>query len=159
VYVDDLIVTGGDPTEIVTFKRQMTSEFDMSDLGLLSFYLGLEVDQKEDYIAIRQTSYAKKVLAQFGMSDCNSTKVPMDPGTKLDADKQGKRIDATEYRRVIGCLRYLLHTRPDLFLCCWDDQQVYGETYCEAYACSEADTEISERDIDLWVGLYPREER
>jgi hypothetical protein len=159
VYVDDLIVIGGDPAEIVAFKKQMTSEFDMSDLGLLSFYLGLEVDRKEDYIAIRQTSYAKKVLAQFGMSDCNSTKVPMDPGTKLDADKQGKRIDATEYRRVIGCLRYLLHTRPDLFLCCWDDQQVYGETYCEAYACSEADTEISERDIDLWVGLYPREER
>jgi hypothetical protein len=38
----------------------------------------------------------------------------MDPGTKLDADKQGERVDATEYRRVIGCLRYLLHTRPDL---------------------------------------------
>jgi hypothetical protein len=114
VYVDDLIVTGGNPAEIVAFKKQMTSEFDMSDMGLLSFYLGLEVEQKEDYIAIKQSGYARKVLAQFGMADCNSTKVPMDPGLKLDADKQGERVDATEYRRVIGCLRYLLHTRPDL---------------------------------------------
>jgi hypothetical protein len=53
VYVDDLIVTGGNPAKIVAFKKQMTSEFDMSDLGMLSFYLGLEIEQKEDYIAIR----------------------------------------------------------------------------------------------------------
>lgn len=87
VYVDDLIVSGGNPAEIVAFKKQMTSEFDLSDMGLLSFYLGLEVEQKEDYIAIKQSGYARKVLAQFGMVDCNSTKVPMDPGLKLDADK------------------------------------------------------------------------
>jgi hypothetical protein len=92
----------------------MTSVFDMSDLGKLSFYLGIEVEQKEDYIAIRQSGYAKKILSQFGMADCNATKCPMDPGTKLDADKQGQRIDATHFRRIIGCLRYLLHTRPDL---------------------------------------------
>ena len=48
------------------------------------------------------------------MSDCNATKVPMDPGAKLDVDKQGERTDATMYRRIIGCLRYLLHTRPDM---------------------------------------------
>jgi hypothetical protein len=115
VYVDDLIVTGGDRAEIMSFKKQMTSEFDMSDLGVLSFYLGLEVEQQKDYITVRQTSYAKKVLTQFGMGDCNLTRVPMDPGTKLDADKQGEKVDATEYRKIIGCLRYLLHTtRPDL---------------------------------------------
>jgi hypothetical protein len=65
----------------------MTSVFDMSDLGKLSFYLGIEVEQKEDYIAIKQTGYAKKILSQFGMADCNATKCPMDPGCKLDADK------------------------------------------------------------------------
>jgi hypothetical protein len=48
------------------------------------------------------------------MADCNPTKVPMNPGTKLHDDKGGVTIDATEYRRVIGCLRYLLNTRPDL---------------------------------------------
>jgi hypothetical protein len=48
-----LIVTGGDPAEIVVFKKQMTSEFEMSDLGLLSFYLGIEVEQQEDCITIK----------------------------------------------------------------------------------------------------------
>jgi hypothetical protein len=87
VYVDDLIVTGGDPREIGVFKQQMTSEFEMSDLGMLSFYLGIEVEQRKDYITIKQTGYAKKVLDQFGMADCNAAKFPMDPGAKLDADK------------------------------------------------------------------------
>jgi hypothetical protein len=114
VYVDDLIVTGENVSEIDKFKRQMTSKFEMSDLDLLSFYLGIEVKQLEDHVTIRQSSYAKKILSQFGMGDCNLAKFPMDPRTKLDADKQGKIVDATEYRRVIGCLRHLLHTRPDL---------------------------------------------
>lgn len=60
VYVDDLIVTGENPDEIELFKKQMTSEFEMSDLGLLSFYLGIEVDQQKDHITIKQSSYAKK---------------------------------------------------------------------------------------------------
>jgi len=115
VYVDDLIVTGSDPSEIATFKKQMTSEFEMSDLGLLSYYLGIEVKQEVDCVTIRQTGYAKKVLTRFGMADCNPTKVPITPGTKLQDDKGGKPVDSTEYRRVIGCLRYLLHTRPDLY--------------------------------------------
>jgi hypothetical protein len=102
--------------EIEKFKKQMTSQFEMSDLGLQSFYLGIEVKQEEDFITIRQTGYAKKILEQFGMGDCNQTKFPMDPGAKLDADRQWEKIDATEYRRIIGCLRYLLHTRPDLSL-------------------------------------------
>jgi len=114
VYVDDLIVTGEEPSEIRKFKQQMTAEFEMSDLGLLSFYLGIEVDQEKEFLTIKQAGYAKKVLAQFGMGDCNPTKYPMEPGMKLHADKQGERTDATNYRRIIGCLRYLLHTRPDL---------------------------------------------
>jgi hypothetical protein len=87
VYVDDLIVTGADISEIEKFKRQMTTQFEMSDLGLLSFYLGIEVDQHSDYVTIRQSNYARKILTQFGMADCNPSKVPMDPGLKLDADK------------------------------------------------------------------------
>ena len=48
------------------------------------------------------------------MEDCNETKIPMDPGTKLVKTEGGELVDATEYRSLIGCLRYLLHTRPDL---------------------------------------------
>jgi hypothetical protein len=55
-----------------------------------------------------------RVLARLGMDDCNPTKVPINPGTKVDEDKKGKKVEATEYRSAIGCFRYLLHTRPDL---------------------------------------------
>jgi hypothetical protein len=48
------------------------------------------------------------------MGDCNATKIPMDPEIKLHQDKSGEPMDATEYRKMVGCLRYLLHTRPDL---------------------------------------------
>jgi hypothetical protein len=72
------------------------------------------VDQQKDFLTLKQSGYAKKVLSRFGMEDCNPTKVPMDPGTKLHEDKKGQRVDATKYRRIIGCLRYLIHTRPDL---------------------------------------------
>ena len=54
------------------------------------------------------------VLIQFGMGGCNPTKYPMEPGLRLHSDKEGERTDATNYGRMIGCLRYLLHTRPDL---------------------------------------------
>jgi hypothetical protein len=114
VYVDDLIVTGSEPAEIQKFKKEMTTQFEMSDLGLLSYYLGIEVDQQQDFIAIKQTSYARKILNQFGIGDCNPTKIPMNPGLRLHEDKSGEPVDETEYRKMVGCLRYLLHTRPDM---------------------------------------------
>ncbi|KAG6471101.1 hypothetical protein ZIOFF_072198 [Zingiber officinale] len=114
VYIDDLIVTGSSTGRINKFKQQMMIEFEMSDLGLLSYYLGIEVEQQKSRILFRQSTYAKKILSQFKMTDCNATKHPMEPKTQLHKDLEGTPVDATEYRRIIGCLRYLLHTRPDL---------------------------------------------
>lgn len=114
VYVDDLIVTGADPGDIQAFKQQMMGEFEMSDLGLLTYYLGIEVDQGEEGITIKQAAYARKVLSQFGMTECNPTTIPIDPRAVVQKDAEGTPVDVTEFRRVIGCLRYLLHTRPDL---------------------------------------------
>nr|GEW95939.1 zinc finger, CCHC-type [Tanacetum cinerariifolium] len=73
-----------------------------------------EVTQTEGGISIKQTGYANKILKEARMEDCNETKTPMDPGTKLIKTEGGELVDATEYRSLIGCLRYLLHTRPDL---------------------------------------------
>ncbi|KAG6475649.1 hypothetical protein ZIOFF_064878 [Zingiber officinale] len=100
--------------KINKFKQQMMTEFEMSDLGLLSYYLGIEVEQQKSRISLRQSAYAKKILSQFKMTDCNATKHPMEPKTQLHKDLEGTPVDATEYRRIVGCLRYLLHTRPDL---------------------------------------------
>lgn len=62
VYVDDLFVTGTSEVEIQTFKQQMEGEFEMCDLGILSYYLGLEVQQDCSGITLKQTGYAKKIL-------------------------------------------------------------------------------------------------
>ena len=103
-YVDDLIVTGEDASTISNFKKQMMGEFEMSNL--LHYYLGIEVAQEDGVITIKQAAYAKKVLEQFRILQCNPTKYPMEPKTHLHKDGEGHSVDAMEYRRVIGCLRY-----------------------------------------------------
>ncbi|GJY08410.1 ribonuclease H-like domain, reverse transcriptase, RNA-dependent DNA polymerase [Tanacetum coccineum] len=114
VYVDDLIITDTPKKEIDKFKAQMEEKFKMNNLGLLAYYLGIEVTQTEGDISIKQSAYAKKILKEAGMIDCNETLIPMDPGTRLTNITEGTMVNSTEYRSLIGCLRYLLHTRPDL---------------------------------------------
>ena len=70
----------------------------MSDLGLLHYYLGIEVAQEDDVITIKQAAYAKKVLKKFGMQECNRTKYPMEPRNHLHKDGEGHPVDAMEYR-------------------------------------------------------------
>nr|GEV60709.1 ribonuclease H-like domain, reverse transcriptase, RNA-dependent DNA polymerase [Tanacetum cinerariifolium] len=114
VYVDDLIITGTPKREIDKFKAQMEEKFEMSDLGLLAYHLGMEVTQDKGEISIKQSAYANKILKETGMLDSNETLIPMDPGTRLTKTTKGALVNPTEYRSIIGCLRYLLHTRPDL---------------------------------------------
>nr|GEZ86341.1 ribonuclease H-like domain, reverse transcriptase, RNA-dependent DNA polymerase [Tanacetum cinerariifolium] len=93
---------------------QMEEKFEMSDLGLLAYYLGIEVTQTGGVITIGQTGYINKILKKTSMMKSNDTKIPMDPDTKLVKAEDGNSVDATYYRSLIGSLRYLLHTRPDL---------------------------------------------
>jgi hypothetical protein len=112
VYVDDLIITGC--SGINKFKAEMKNKFSMSDLGLLSYYLGLEVQQTEEGIKIGQGAYAAKLVERSGLSDCNVCAVPMESRLKLSKESKSPLVDATEYRSLIGGLRYLLNTRPDI---------------------------------------------
>ena len=114
IYVDDLLITGADEEEIAKFKLQMKELFKMSDLGLLTYYLGIEVHQKPEGITLCQEAYAKKILESCSMEDCNPSHVPMEPRLKLSKRSQAPAVDATEYRSVVGSLRYLVNTRPDL---------------------------------------------
>nr|GEU69838.1 ribonuclease H-like domain, reverse transcriptase, RNA-dependent DNA polymerase [Tanacetum cinerariifolium] len=100
--------------EIDKFKAQMEEKFKMSNLGLLAYYLGIEVTQTGGDISIKQSAYANKILKEAGMIDCNETLIPMDPRTRLTKLTEGTMVNSTEYQSLIRCLRYLLHTRPDL---------------------------------------------
>lgn len=114
VYVDDLIIMGESSSELIAFKTEMKKVFKMTDLGTLSYYLGIEVHQGDKGISLCQTSYAKKLLEKVGLSQCNPCSTPMEAKLKLSKDSDSSRVDSSEYRSLIGSLRYLLHTRPEL---------------------------------------------
>jgi hypothetical protein len=90
----------------------MKAIFQMSDLGLLKYYLGLEVNQTPDGITVSQSAYALKILEAAGMMNCNPSQVPMEPRLKLNKSSTAAPIDTTEYRKIIGSLRYLVNSRP-----------------------------------------------
>ena len=115
LYVDDLFLTG-DEQLIEQCKRELTSEFEMKDLGFMHYFLGLEVWQKPDEIFLTQRKYAVDILQRFGMQDCKSMSIPMTTNlTKLrDSASSSQSVDSTLYRQLIGSLMYLVHTRPDI---------------------------------------------
>lgn len=86
----------------------------MTDLGRLSYYLGIEVKQGTECIELNQSSYAKKILEKDGLGDCNSTKYPMDPKEHISKDEKGRTVDPKMYKIMVGGLRYLVNTRPDI---------------------------------------------
>ena len=83
VYVDDLIITRGDMEVLGRFKKEMSKNFKMSDLGMLSYYLGIEVQQNSTDIFICQSAYAMKLLNTFGLADSNPTRTPMEAQLQL----------------------------------------------------------------------------
>ena len=114
LYVDDLIFTGNDRNMCSEFKKLMMLEFDMSDLGKMKFFLGIEVIQNPEGIYICQRRYAREILKRFGMDKCNSVKNPIVPGCKLSKDEEGTKVDSSMFKQVVGSLMYLTATRPDL---------------------------------------------
>lgn len=101
VYVDDLIITGTSTTMIRHFKTQMSDRFEISDLGKLSYYLGIEVKHMVGPTELKQTAYAK-LLDKAGHSDCNAVKYPMEPATQFSKDEQGKKVNPTVYKSYVG---------------------------------------------------------
>jgi hypothetical protein len=113
LYVDDLFMTGAKPL-IIQCKKELASEFDMKDLGLMHHYLGLEVWQKRCEIFLGQGKYVVKILQKFGMMDCKSMATPMVTDMTKLRDFVSDPVDSSMYRKLIGSLMYLVNTRPDI---------------------------------------------
>jgi hypothetical protein len=92
----------------------MLREFDMSDLGGMRFFLGIEVLQIANGIYICQRKYALDVLKRFGMEDSNVVCNPIVPGSKLHNDEGGIKVNETYFKQIVGSLMYLTTTRPDI---------------------------------------------
>ena len=114
VYVDDLLVTGSSSSVIDDFKAEMTREFDMTNLGSLSSYLGIEVKQSKDFIFLSQMVYVQKVLQHANLGQCNSAITPLESQVKFLSEEGKSTVNSTTYRSLIGSLRYVRHTRPDI---------------------------------------------
>jgi hypothetical protein len=114
VYVDDLVITDTKDAGVAAFKEEMKATFQMSGLGSLSFYLGIEVHQDDSGITLQQTAYAKRIVELAGLTDCNPALTPMEEKLKLSCDSTTEEVDAMQYRRLVGSLCYLAHTRPDM---------------------------------------------
>ncbi|GAU25674.1 hypothetical protein TSUD_266010 [Trifolium subterraneum] len=112
LYFDDLLVTGSSPMEIENFKSQMKSEFEMTDLGKLTYFLGMELLETPKGVILHQAKYATEILKKFEMLDCNSAVIPADTRLKLEVDGSSETVDSTMFRQLIGSLRYLCQTRP-----------------------------------------------
>ncbi|KAK2980779.1 hypothetical protein RJ640_009564 [Escallonia rubra] len=92
----------------------MMRRYEMSDLGLLHHFLGMEIVQDEHGVFISQKKYALSVLKKFGMHACNPVAIPLVLSEKLKKEDGGRKVDATLYRSLVGNLMYLTATRPDL---------------------------------------------
>lgn len=112
LYVDDLVFTSNDSIMMNRFKESMKREFEMTDLGKMKYFLGVEIRQNSNGIHICQKKYAEEVLKRFGLENCNGVKNPMVPGSKLTKQEDGKKVDATLFKQMVGSLMYM--TAQDL---------------------------------------------
>ncbi|GJT05305.1 retrovirus-related pol polyprotein from transposon TNT 1-94 [Tanacetum coccineum] len=92
----------------------MHDEFEMSMMGELNFFLGLQIKQMEDGIFFNQSKYIKEMLKKFGLEDSKPMKTPMSSDTKLTKDEECESVDSTKYQGMIGSLLYLTASRLDI---------------------------------------------
>ena len=114
VYVDDIIFGSTNENLCKKFAKLMQSKYEMSMMGELSYFLGLQVSQKIDGIFICQSKYVRELLKKYGLEDSAPAKTPMPTASKLDQDESGKKVDISSYRGMIGSLLYLTASRPDI---------------------------------------------
>lgn len=112
-HVDDLIVLYREEDVFNKFYNRFNSLIETKDNGPVSYFLGMEIDRKEDGMYISQRKYAINLLQQFGFTDCKPVPTPMSTICKFDENAE-KFEDIHWYQSAVGALLYLTNTRPDL---------------------------------------------
>ncbi|GKB72224.1 putative ribonuclease H-like domain-containing protein [Tanacetum coccineum] len=114
VYVDDIIFGSTKKSLCDEFEGLMHKRFQMSSMGELTFFLGLQVQQKEDGIFISQDKYVDEILKKFDFATVKTASTPMEPNKALVKDEEADSVDVHLYRSMIGSLMYLTASRPDI---------------------------------------------
>ncbi|KAL9411546.1 hypothetical protein AB3S75_045191 [Citrus x aurantiifolia] len=114
VYVDDIILTGDDPKELADLGEKMARDFEIKDLGVLKYFLGMEFARSKEGIFVNQRKYILDLLKEIGFLGCKAAETPIEVNLKLNPAKAEDVIDREKFQRLVGKLIYLSHTRPDI---------------------------------------------
>nr|GEU32548.1 copia protein [Tanacetum cinerariifolium] len=114
IYVDDIIFDSTSQYTCDEFAKIIHDEFEMSMMGELNFFLGLQIKQMEDGIFFNQSKYIKEMLKKFGLEESKPMKTPISSDTKLMKDKECESVDSIKYRGMIGRLLYQTTSRTDI---------------------------------------------
>ncbi|KAJ9538852.1 hypothetical protein OSB04_031585 [Centaurea solstitialis] len=134
IYVDDIIFASTKPELCKEFENTMKSQFKMSMMGELTFFLGLQVRQRPDGIFINQSKYVHNLLKRFDFGGSNSAATPMPKNFQLNVDLSGKSVDQKNHRAIIGSLLYLTASRPDI---------VFSTGVCARFQCDPRESHLS----------------
>ena len=156
IYVDDIIF--GSPSEKLSkeFTEIMSQRFEMSMMGKMTFFLGLEVQQQRSGISICQSKYISDLLVKYSLSDCKPASTPVSKTDKLHADPTGTDVNHSLYRGMIGSLLYLTASRPDI---------MFGTILCARFQANPEESHLmavkrifrylkGTQNLALW---YPRD--
>nr|GEW16858.1 hypothetical protein [Tanacetum cinerariifolium] len=135
VYVDDIIFGSTHPRYIQLFFDLMKGCFEMSMMGEMTFFLGLQVNQSPCGIFINQSKYVLEILKKYGMESCDPVGTLMEIKDKLDLDQNGTPVDAIKYHSMIGELMYLTSSRPDI---------VHATCLCARYQAKPTEKHLKE---------------
>jgi hypothetical protein len=110
ICVDDIIFGGSSHSLVSSFQAMMENEFQMSMMGELTFFVGIQVKQTNEGTFVHQAKYTKDLIKKFVMADAKPVSTPMSMITTLDPDEDAEAVDQKEYRTMIGSLLYLTIT-------------------------------------------------
>ncbi|GKD08362.1 uncharacterized mitochondrial protein-like protein, partial [Tanacetum coccineum] len=169
VYVDDIIFGSTRKETCTKFEKIMHKRFQMSSMGEITFFLGLQVTQKDDGIFISQDKYVDEILRKFDFSTVKTASTPMETSKPLLKDAEAEDVDVHLYRSMIGSLMYLTAFRPDIIylkgqpkLGLWylKDSPFELEAYTDsAYAGASLDWISTIRDETVYKEWEDRMER
>jgi len=114
IYVDDIMLVGNNLQEIQHVKTHLHNSFSIKDLGILCYFLGFEISHSPSGIVLNQRKYCLDLLSDNGLLACKPAFSPMEPSCPLSESEGSLLLNPSEYRRLIGHLLYLTHTRPDI---------------------------------------------
>ena len=114
LYVDDIILTGNDDGVVQSVIDELSAVFDLKDMGVLTYFLGLEISYQKHSLFVSQAKYARDLVARAGMAGCKSWSTPCLPNKHLLPTDGEPLSNPTLYRSLVGALQYLTFTRPDI---------------------------------------------